>query len=159
MESPKLKIPKSFFDNFDTVVKYQNIQLIKAICDFKGWDSKRENEIINCFFEGKPPENKIKQTNIEKNSVIVPVEIEKETNQKPKPKKLIRKKKSNNSLKKEIEFEKIIYIQKVMEIEGNPYLVEDPTNNVYEQETNNFVGILYKDNNGENKINTRSQEN
>ena len=46
-----------------------------------------------------------------------------------------------------------------MEIEGNPYLVEDPTNNVYEQETNNFVGILYKDNNGENKINTRSQEN
>ena len=155
MEAPKLKIPKSFFENFDTVVKYQNIQLIKAICDFKGWDTNRENEIISCFFEGTPVENKIKPTKIE-NQIIEPSVEEK---QPTKPKKLIRKKKSSSSIQKNVNFEKVVYIQKVMEIEGKSYLVEDPTNNVYDQDTYNFVGILYNDKDGQKKINTRSQEN
>ena len=143
MESPKLKIPKSFFDNFDTIVKYQNLQLIRAICEFKDWGKDRENEIIECFFNGETPEKKIKHSK---------VEIENEINKPSKPKRLVKKKSTNHVS------EKIIFIQKPIEIEGKKYLLEDPTNNLYDN-SNNFVGIFYKDSNGIGKINTRSQEN
>lgn len=148
MESPKLKIPKSFFDNFDTVVRYQNVQLIKAICEYKGWTKERENEIIECFFDGKQNGNKIKQSKVEMEKSPL------ETNSINKPKKLIRKKAKNH-----LDEEKIVYIQKPIEVEGKKYMLEDPTNNIYDVETNKFVGIYYKDNSGLGKINTRSQEN
>ena len=148
MGSPKLKIPKSFFDNFDTVVKYQNVQLIKAICEFKGWDKDREEEITRCFFNGETPETKIKPSKVE------PVkEMEK-----PKPKRLIRKK-ATNHIEDKVENEKIVYIQKPIEVDGIKYLLEDPTNNVYNAKSNKFVGIYYIDNSGLGKINTRLQEN
>ena len=143
MEETKLKIPKSFFDNFDTIVKYQNLQLIRAICEFKDWGKDRENEIIECFFNGETPEKKIKHSK---------VEIENEINKPSKPKRLVKKKSTNHVS------EKIIFIQKPIEIEGKKYLLEDPTNNLYDN-SNNFVGIFYKDSNGIGKINTRSQEN
>jgi hypothetical protein len=143
MEETKLKIPKSFFENFDTIVKYQNLQLIRAICEFKDWGKDRENEIIECFFNGETPEKKIKHSK---------VEIENEINKPSKPKRLVKKKSTNHVS------EKIIFIQKPIEIEGKKYLLEDPTNNLYDN-SNNFVGIFYKDSNGIGKINTRSQEN
>ena len=148
MGSPKLKIPKSFFDNFDTVVKYQNVQLIKAICEFKGWDKDREEEITRCFFNGEKPETKIKPSKVE------PVkEMEK-----PKTKRLIRKK-ATHYIEDKVDNEKIVYIQKPIEVDGIKYLLEDPTNNVYNAKSNKFVGIYYIDNSGLGKINTRLQEN
>ena len=101
MELPKLKIPKSFYDNFDTVVKYQNVQLIRAICEFKGWDKDREEEITRCFFNGETPESKIKPSKIE----TVKDKI------KPKVKRLVRKKATNN-IRDKVDNEKIVYIQK-----------------------------------------------
>jgi hypothetical protein len=146
MEAPKLKIPKSFFENFDTVVKYQNRQLIKAICDFKGWDVERENEIVQCFFNGETPETKIKASKLDLGEKII--------ENKPKKKKLIRKKAIN-----QFDDEKVVYIQKPIEIGGKKYIIEDPTNNIYDNHTNKFVGIYYIDNSGIGQINTRTQEN
>ena len=148
MDSPKLKIPKSFYDNFDTVVKYQNVQLIKAICEFKGWDKDREEEITRCFFNGETPETKLKPSKVESVKEM----------EKPKVKRLIRKK-ANNHIRDKVENEKIVYIQKPIEVDGIKYLLEDPTNNVYNAKSNKFVGIYYIDNSGLGKINTRLQEN
>ena len=148
MASPKLKIPKSFFDNFDTVVRYQNVQLIRAICDFKGWDKDREEEITRCFFNGEIPESKLKISKVESS-------LEKVI----KPKRLIRKKVDNYKKTESKNEEKIVYIQKPIEVDGIKYLLEDPTNNVYNINNNKFVGIYYIDNSGHGMINTRSQEN
>ena len=148
MDLPKLKIPKSFYDNFDTVVKYQNVQLIKAICEFKGWDKDREEEITRCFFNGEIPETKLKPSKVESVKEM----------EKPKAKRLIRKK-ANNHIRDKVENEKIVYIQKPIEVDGIKYMLEDPTNNVYNAKSNKFVGIYYIDNSGLGKINTRLQEN
>jgi hypothetical protein len=146
MEPPKLKIPKSFFDNFDTVVKYQNVQLIKAICEFKGWGAEREDEITRCFFNGELPEKQIKPSKVVTEKVVT---------EKSKTKRLVRKK----AINKKEDIEKIVYIQKPIEIEGIKYIIEDPTNNIYSVEKNEFIGIYYIDNGGLGKINTRLQEN
>jgi hypothetical protein len=164
MESPKLKIPKSFFENFDIVVKYQNVQLILAICEFKGWDKSRVDEITNSFFNGETPRNKVKPSRIVSESNTI--EISKSTpilnidTAKPKHKKLVRRKKSvDKNIDHNIINERIVYIQRPIEIDGNKYLLEDPTNNMYEIKTGKFVGIYYLEKGGIAKINTRSQEN
>ena len=80
--------------------KYQNVQLIRAICEFKGWDKSREDEITNCFFNGERPPNKVKPSHIvseSKSSFKTSSNLN--TTQsidisKSKPKKLVRRKKS-----------------------------------------------------------------
>ena len=138
MESDlSLKVPKTFFDNFEIVCKYQNMQLIRAICEWKGWGEDRVNEITSEFFNGEPLErSSIKQSKLVKSE------------DQPKVKKLVKK----------LSVEKTVYVQKPIIIEGKNYLLEEPSDNVYDYHTGEFLGVYYKCN-GVGKINDNAQEN
>lgn len=142
-----LRIPKTFFDNFEIVCKYQNIQLINAICEWKGWGEDRAEEIKAEFFNDDPS---IKKT-IKQSKIRIP-EMSLESNEsKPKTKKLVRKKPDS-------EVSKTIYIQREMIFEDKSYLVEEPSDNVYDKVTGKFVGVIYFVN-GISKINRNAGEN
>ena len=58
----KLEIPKSLIDNIDVVINYQNTQLIRAICEWKNWNSEA---LIEEFINSKPNKPlKIKPSNL-----------------------------------------------------------------------------------------------
>ncbi len=41
-----LRVPINFKDNLDVIIKYQNINLIKDICKYMGWNKTIEDNII-----------------------------------------------------------------------------------------------------------------
>jgi hypothetical protein len=41
-----VKIPKTFLDNLNIVVKYQNIRLISDICKYMKWNNSIKNMLI-----------------------------------------------------------------------------------------------------------------
>ena len=58
-----LEIPSSFINNLDVIVKHQNIQLIRAICNWKKWNAE---ELINEFVVSK--EKKFKKSTLKVDS-------------------------------------------------------------------------------------------
>lgn len=46
-----IKIQLEFLDNLDTIVKYQNINLIKELCKYMKWNTDIENDLICKFIK------------------------------------------------------------------------------------------------------------
>lgn len=108
----ELAIPSSLISNIETVVRYQNIQLIKEICRWKNWDCK---ELISVLLPQTEKEKKIKRVGLKKSTLVINNE------------EIHSEDKKIDTNKKEIE----IRVRTQWMFNHITYYVESPHNNVY----------------------------
>ena len=107
-----LAIPSSLISNIETVVRYQNIQLIKEICKWKNWDCM---ELISVLLPQTEKEKKIKRVGLKKSTLVINNE------------EIHSEDKKEDTNKKEIE----IRVRTQWMFNHITYYVESPHNNVY----------------------------
>lgn len=98
-----LCIPHSFVKNLDTIIKFQNIQLINEICRWKNWDPE---ELINELILDNKKQKKIIKSKVDFDS-------------------------PSNSTERVILNKVEIRVRTMWIFEGIEYYYESPNDNVY----------------------------